>query len=253
MSEAGLALECGVRSEAGRRANNEDSIFASRRLAAVADGVGGEAAGEVASGLAVTALAGLESRFLGGSLDDALAGAVREANERIRFVAACRPAWAGMATTLSAIAIDDDCTCVLANIGDSRAYLFRDGVLSLLTRDDSYVQELIDAGSISSEEARRHPRRSLVLNVLDGDPKRMPRITVFTPKAFDRILLCSDGLTDFVDDDALASLLAHPDRQESADLLVECALARGSTDNVSLVVADLLPRHDRRDRWRGSA
>jgi protein phosphatase len=187
---------------------------------------------------------------LGGSLDDALTSAVLDANEKIRFVAACRPAWAGMATTLSAVAIDDDCSCALANIGDSRTYLFRDGALSLLTRDDSYVQEMIDRGALGVEEARSHPRRSLVLNVLDGDLGRQPRVTVFTARPFDRILLCSDGLTDFVDDQSLASLLAHTDRQACADLLVERALECGSTDNISLVVADLLPREDSRDSWR---
>jgi PPM family protein phosphatase len=245
----GLTLECDVRSEAGRRPNNEDRVFASRRLAAVADGVGGQAAGEVASGLAVSALAALDARFLERSLDEALTRAVLDANDKIRFVAACRPNWAGMATTLSAVAIDDDCSYVLANIGDSRAYLFRDGVLSLLTRDDSYIQEMIDRGALSVDEARGHPQRSLVLNVLDGEPNRRARITATTAQPFDRILLCSDGLTDFVDDHVLARLLAHGDRQECCDLLVERALAEGSTDNVSLVVADVLPRRDTGDAW----
>src|SRR4051794_21307513 len=158
---AGLMLECSARSDVGRRPNNEDAVFASPRLAAVADGVGGAAAGEVASRAAIDALVALDKTRLDRRLEDALADAVASGNARIGFIAACRPRTAGMSTTLTAVALGDD-GYVLANVGDSRTYLLRDGVLTQLSRDDSYVQMLLDSGTLAPEEARRHPQRSLV-------------------------------------------------------------------------------------------
>jgi serine/threonine protein phosphatase PrpC len=188
-----LALECEVRSDVGRRPNNEDSVFATTRLAAVADGVGGAAAGEVASRTIVYALIGLEKRRLDRRLDEALADAVATGNATIGFTAECRPQMAGMSTTLTAVALDDDGRYVLANIGDSRAYLFRARQLTLLTRDDSYVQHMIDRGELTAEQARRHPRRSLVLAALDGGPERRPRLTTIAARPGDRLLLCRTG------------------------------------------------------------
>jgi PPM family protein phosphatase len=245
-----MALECEARSEVAGRRNNEDRVFASARLVAVADGVGGAAAGEVASRIIIDALGGLEACFLNMPLMQALEEAVGGGNERIRFVTSCRPQWAGMATTLSSVALDDDGQYVVANIGDSRTYLFRDGELALLTRDDTYVQLMVDRGELTVEEARRHPQRSLVLNVLDGDLERRPRLRVIEAEVGDRLLLCSDGLTDVVDDETLVRLLSHNDRHECADLLVDEALMRGGTDNISVIVADCWPMHDDCSPWR---
>lgn len=244
-----LALECVVRSDVGRRANNEDCAFASTRLAVVADGVGGAAAGEVASRTAVNALINLDKRRISGRLHDALTDAVRWGNETIGFIAHCRPQMVGMGTTLTAVALADDGTYVLANVGDSRTDLFRDRVPTLLTRDDSFVQYMIDSGQLTVEEARRHAQRSLVLQALDGGPERRPTLTTIAARAGDRLLLCSDGLSDVVDDDTLAGALAHASRRACADHLVELALAAGGRDNVSVVVADVLPQCDPTHAW----
>src|SRR4051794_32647436 len=165
---AGLMLECSARSDVGRRPNNEDAVFASPRLAAVADGVGGAAAGEIASRTVINALIRLDKSRLDVPLLHALTDAVAWGNETIGFIAECRPQLSGMSTTLTTVALADDGTYLVANVGDSRTYLLRDGALRRLTRDDSLVQELIEHGYLTAEEARRHPQRSVVLNALDG-------------------------------------------------------------------------------------
>jgi len=247
----GLSLACAVRTDVGPvRGNNEDAAFASARIAAVADGVGGAAAGEVASRAAIDALVHLDKCRLDGRLEDALATAVSEGNERIGFIAECRPHTAGMSTTLTALALGDD-GYVLANIGDSRTYLLRDGALTRLSRDDSYVQMLLDNGAIGADEARRHPQRSLVLEALDGDPeRRRPAIATAPARAGDRLLLCSDGLSDYVDDEAIAAVLRTERRREAcAERLLHMALAAGARDNVTVVVADVEARRDPRAGW----
>ena len=152
-----------------------------------------------------------------------------------------------MGTTLTAVAIDD--TYTVANIGDSRAYLLRDGELTQITRDDSLVQELIDTGQLDPREARDHPRRSVVLAALDGHPARTARVTRVQARAGDRLLVCSDGLSDLVDDEDLLAALSLPSREECADRLVELALAAGGRDNVSVIVADAAPARDAADCW----
>jgi PPM family protein phosphatase len=234
-----LTLEYAVRSHVGLvRDNNEDRVFASPRLVAVADGVGGTAAGEVASRTAVNALAHFEKCHRSGPLPSALGEAVVAGNETISFIAQCRPHMAGMSTTLTAVALED--LYVIANVGDSRTYLYRDEALTQLTRDDSYVQMLIDHGHLGAEDARRHPQRSVVLQALDGDPNRRATIVTHPAQVGDRLLLCSDGLSDFVDVPALRFALAMPCRDRSADCLIEMALAAGGGDNVSVIIADVV-------------
>jgi PPM family protein phosphatase len=229
-----LALSCAVRTDTGPvRPHNEDAAFATPRLAAVADGVGGHAAGEVASRIVIGVLAGLEKSWVDGSLDEALARAVADGNDRIALLMECRPETAGMGTTLTAVALHDD--YVVANIGDSRTYLLRDGELRRLTRDDSYLQELLDAGVVSPEAARAHPHRNLVTAALDGAAGREPTITRVPARAGDRLLLCSDGVSDVLDEPQIAELLA---REDAADALVRAALEAGARDNVTAVVAD---------------
>jgi protein phosphatase len=238
-----LALECATRSEVGRRRNNEDAVYASPRLAAVADGVGGHNAGEVASQWAIEALVQLDSSRPDKPLAAALEDAVAWGNQTIGSIARSRPETAGMSTTLTAVALTDDGAYVLANIGDSRTYLLRDGALTQLTRDDSYVQYMVDSGHLTVEQARRHPSRSLVMEALDGGPERRPAILTLAAWAGDRLLLCSDGLSDALDDDAIAALLLrHAERGECANQLVAAALAAGGRDNVSVVVADVVAR-----------
>jgi PPM family protein phosphatase len=238
-----LALESAVRSDVGPvRTNNEDAAYASPRLVAVADGVGGAAAGEVASRAAIDALVALDKRRLDRPLPDALRAAIADGNERIGFIAACRPRTAGMSTTLTAVALGDDGYAV-ANVGDSRTYLLRDGVLRPLTRDDSLVQRLLDSGAITPDEARGHPQRSLVVEALDGDPGRTPpEVATLRARPGDRLLLCSDGLTDYARDDAIAAALEIEDRAAAAERLVALALDAGARDNVSVVVADVVAR-----------
>jgi protein phosphatase len=239
----GLALEYAVRSDVGLvRDHNEDAVFASHRMVAVADGVGGRAAGEVASRTVIDALAHMEKCRLSEPLVAALETAVSAGNETLAFIAECRPQTAGMSTTLTAVALDD--AYAIVNIGDSRTYLYRDGVLTQLTRDDSFIQALIDSGRLDAESARAHPQRSLVMEVLDGAPHRSATVAVRPARSGDRLLLCSDGLSDLVDDGALRDALAIPSRDRCADTLVEMALAAGGRDNVSVIVADVVGVRD---------
>src|ERR1700744_308591 len=187
----GISLEPAVRSELGRRSNNEDCAFATRRLAVIADGVGGATSGEIASRLVVGAFVSLEKSRLTTTLDEAFRAAVLEANERIAFVTACRPPHAGMASTVPAVAAANDGRLLVANVGDSRTYRLRAGRLQQLTHDDSFVQELLDSGAITADLARTHPARSIVTAALDGRAELDARIAEFDAQVGDRILLCS--------------------------------------------------------------
>ena len=222
------------------------------RVAAVADGVGGAAAGEVASHRIVDSLALLDKSRLDIPLDAALENAIAWGNESIGFIASARPQLAGMSTTLTAVALSNEGMYVIANIGDSRTYLLRDGELTQLSRDDSLVQDLIDAGHLTPEQARRHPARNVVMHALDGDPERRPVTQLVPAQDGDRLLLCSDGLSDTVDArDALQEvLLARKDRGDCADHLIALALESGARDNVSAIVADVVVREDPATGWQ---
>lgn len=246
---ATLALETAVGTHAGLvRSDNEDCVFASSRLVAVADGVGGSAAGEVASALAINQLALMDKCRLAEPLGEALKRAVGCANASVGFVAGCRAQLAGMSTTVTAVAIGDD-SYVIGNVGDSRAYLLRQGSLRRLTRDDSYVQELIDSGALDEASARHHPQRSVVTAALDGDPGRNPTITATEAMAGDRLLLCSDGLTDLVDEHEVETALSISSREAGARRLIDLALEAGGKDNVSVVVADVTATDDESKGW----
>jgi PPM family protein phosphatase len=245
-----LTMRPAVASDAGVRQNNEDAAFASARLAAVADGVGGAVAGEVASSLAINKLIGLDKRRLAEPLPRELGAVVGDANAVIDFVISYDPRLAGMGTTLTAVALSNEGEYVVANVGDSRTYLLRDGRLRQLTRDDSFVQDLIDRGALSEDEARVHPRRSIVLDVLNGDERQLPRLRTIRARAGDRLLLCSDGVTDYLGDAEVAALLdPGVDARVAAHRIVAEALAAGSRDNVTAVVADVEADPDAGDRW----
>ncbi len=235
-----LAFDGVVRSDPGPRPNNEDACYSSDRLLAVADGVGGAAAGEVASQAVINAVIALDKRRLDRPLERALEESVAWGNQSVGFIAECRQKMRGMSTTLTAVALSDDGRYLVSNVGDSRTYLLRDATLTQLTRDDSLVQELIDSGALSAEDARTHPRRSVVLRALDGNPEIDPAVEVVDARTGDVLLLCSDGLSDFVDDREIASVLRQLTRAEAAKRLVEVALEAGARDNVSVVVADVL-------------
>jgi serine/threonine protein phosphatase PrpC len=239
MPEPVLALRSTLRTHVGRRGNNEDSLFATPRLVAVADGVGGAAGGEVASRMVIDQMAGLDKRRLSGTLEDELGRAVLTANQWLGFVISCRPELSGMASTLTAVALSNEGDYLVANVGDSRTYLFREGELEQLTRDGSMVQALIDQGAISAQEARHHPQRSVVLEALDGGEHPPPEIARRSAQAGDRLLLCSDGLSDVLDDREIAVILGHGSREESAERLVQAAFEQGGRDNISVAVADV--------------
>ncbi len=207
---AALTLKCTVRSDVGRRANNEDAVFGTGRIAAVADGVGGAAAGEVASRIVIDALASLEKRRLAGPLEEEFRAAIIDGNEVLAFASSARPHLAGMATTLTAVALSDDGRYLIANIGDSRTYLLREGTLRRLTRDDSLVQALIDHGAITEAEAQAHPARSVVLSALDGERREHITLGCLEGQVGDRLLLCSDGLSDVVSDEQIATRCRSP-------------------------------------------
>lgn len=222
------------------RPNNEDVAFAGARLIAVADGMGGAPAGEVASEIVIDTLAPVESSPPDQEALAVLRDAIGTANARIRAVTDADQTTEGMGTTVTAVLLAGRRLAV-AHVGDSRGYLLRHGGLRQLTRDDTYVQTLVDQGGLTPQEARRHPQRSLVTRAVQGNPVE-PTITALTAEPGDRLLLCSDGLSDVVDDDALAAVLVgYPDRAQCADQLVKLAHQAGAPDNVTLVVADVTP------------
>jgi serine/threonine protein phosphatase PrpC len=234
-----LVLRYAARSDRGLvRANNEDSVYAGARLLALADGMGGHAAGEVASQLVIAALAHLDDDEPGGDLLGKLEAAVRAGNAAIATQVEMEPDLEGMGTTLTAILFDGN-RIGLVHIGDSRGYLLRDGELTQITKDDTFVQTLVDEGRITAEEAHSHPQRSLIMRALTGHEIE-PALTMREARAGDRYLLCSDGLSDPVSDETILVALQIPDVAESAYRLIELALRGGGPDNVTVVVADVV-------------
>jgi protein phosphatase len=234
-----LVLRYAARSDRGLvRANNEDSVYAGARLLALADGMGGHAAGEVASQLVIAALAHLDDDEPGGDLLAKLDSAVRSGNAAIAAQVEMEPDLEGMGTTLTAILFAGN-RLGLVHIGDSRGYLLRDGELAQITKDDTFVQTLVDEGRITREEAHSHPQRSLIMRALTGHEVE-PTLTMREARAGDRYLLCSDGLSDPVSDETIHEALQIPDVAESAYRLIELALRGGGPDNVTVVVADVV-------------
>jgi protein phosphatase len=242
-----LVLRYAARSDRGLiRGNNQDSVYAGPRLLAVADGMGGHAAGDVASKVVIAALVHLDDDAPSGDLLQAMREAVFEGSEHLREVIRESPQLEGMGTTLTAILFAGG-RLALCHVGDSRAYLVRDGQLSQITHDDTFVQTLIDDGRITAEEANSHPQRSLLLRALNGQDVE-PDLSMREARAGDRYLLCSDGLSGVVSEDTLAEALKDPDPQTTADRLIELALRSGGPDNVTVIVADVVD-----DDGRGEA
>lgn len=234
-----LVLRYAARSDRGLvRGNNEDSVYAGARLLALADGMGGHAAGEVASQLMIAALAHLDDDEPGDDLLGKLNSAVHEGNAAIADHVEEEPELDGMGTTLTAILFAGK-KLGLVHIGDSRAYLLRGGELAQITRDDTFVQSLVDEGRITPEQAHTHPQRSLIMRALTGNEIE-PTLIMREARAGDRYLLCSDGLSDVVSDETIANTMREGGTDECADRLIELALRSGGPDNVTVVVADVI-------------
>jgi protein phosphatase len=234
-----LVLRYAARSDRGLiRGTNQDSVYAGPRLLAVADGMGGHAAGDVASKVVIAALEHLDDDAPSGDLLQALRQAVFDGSEHLREVIRESPQLEGMGTTLTAVLFAGG-RLGLCHVGDSRAYLMRDGVLTQITHDDTFVQSLIDDGRITEEEANSHPQRSLLLRALNGQDVE-PDLSMRDARAGDRYLLCSDGLSGVVSHETMASAMTDPDPQATADRLIELALRSGGPDNITCIVADVV-------------
>jgi protein phosphatase len=235
----GIALRYAARSDIGlgRYSNNQDSGYAGPHLLAVCDGMGGHAGGDVASSTALGRLVELDGQSHGGDAVALLSQTLRHANAELRHRVEHEPRLAGMGTTAT-ILMRYGSKMVLAHIGDSRAYLLRDGELTRLTKDHTFVQSLVDEGRITEAEAEQHPQRSIITRVLSGDPDDEPDLSVREARLGDRYLVCSDGLTAVVSDATLAEALAEHDSPAScAEALVQMALRGGGPDNITCVVA----------------
>jgi protein phosphatase len=237
-----IALHYAARSDVGLvRQENQDSGYAGPHLLVVADGMGGHAAGDVASSIAIGELVGLDGEGPGaGNALDRLAGALRAANTELREAVQREPELQGMGTTVTALLRTGN-KIALAHIGDSRAYLLRDNALDQITHDHSFVQSLVDEGRITEAEAEGHPQRSLVTRVLTGQPDDTPDLAMRETHLGDRYLVCSDGLSGFVAHDTIQEILlkAQPPGA-TADLLVELALRAGAPDNVTCIIGDIV-------------
>ncbi len=237
-----LTLRAVARSHVGLvRRDNQDSGYAGEHLLVVADGMGGHAGGDVASSIAVAALVGLDSEAAGPDALSHLSRAVTGAQDTIMAAVREDTTLKGMGTTVTAVLRTED-RLVLAHIGDSRAYLLRDGELTQVTTDHTFVQMLVDEGRITPEEADNHPQRSVIMRVLgDVDAEVELDTSVRAAVAGDRWLLCSDGLSGPVAAESLAETMAStPDLERCADALVDLALRGGGPDNVTCVLADVV-------------
>lgn len=229
------------------RHHKEDSGFAGPGLLLVADGVGGHASGEVASVIATQTVsaAALAHPYADpvATLGDALAE-----SQRLVSLGAQAPGREGMATTLTAVLGDGE-RFALLQLGDSRAYVLRDGDLVRLGRDHTVVQDLVESGSLSPDEARAHPWRHVVTRVLDGDVDERGDLLVLDLHPGDRVLVCSDGLSDLVPEAGIEAVVREHDDAAAVEALVEAALAAGGRDNITCVLATVVPGLPR--SWAG--
>ncbi|RKN46403.1 PP2C family protein-serine/threonine phosphatase [Micromonospora endolithica] len=233
-----LTLRYAAHSDRGLiRDGNQDSVYAGPRLLAVADGMGGMAAGDVASNIVIGAMAPLDEDVPGDALVDALRSAVSAATQQLRETVDANPQLEGMGTTLTAILFSGS-KVGMVHIGDSRAYLLRNGEFAQITKDDTYVQMLVDEGRISAEEASSHPQRSLLTRALDGrdiDAEYSVRQVL----RGDRYLICSDGLSGVVSAETIGETMReYADPQQCVERLVQLALRGGGPDNITVIIAD---------------
>lgn len=235
-----IGRAAGVTDTGRRRLRNEDAFVCEPPLFAVADGMGGARAGEVAAQLAATALEEGAGAARGTS---ALVALIEEANRRIWERSVADPQTAGMGAVATVALVDDGTgTVAIGHVGDSRAYLLREGALEQLTQDHSLVAELVESGVLTPEEAERHPQRSAITRALGTESSvEVDRFTV-AGESGDVFLLCSDGLSSMVADDAMAAAIeaAERDPARAAERLVAAANARGGEDNITVVLFELV-------------
>jgi PPM family protein phosphatase len=222
------------------REGNEDSGYAGPRLLAIADGMGGQAAGEVASSEVISTLVQLDDDVPGSDILTSLGTAVQRANDQLRMMVEEDPQLEGMGTTLTALLWTGQ-RLGLVHVGDSRAYLWRDGALTQITQDHTWVQRLVDEGRITEEEANSHPQRSLLMRALGSGERVEPDLSIREVRAGDRYLICSDGLSSVVSHQTLEDALAgYQGPHETVQELIQLALRAGGPDNVTCIVADVL-------------
>ena len=219
------------------REGNEDSALISAKLVAVADGMGGHAGGEVASMLAITTLTASEGE------EDFLLNATKKIDSAILVKSTAQPELAGMGTTLTALLITGE-TAELLQIGDSRCYAFAGGKLNQLSHDHTVMQELIDQGRITTEEAVNHPQRSLLTHALMGDSEIDPIVQIYPIKLGDQFLLCSDGLSSVLSDSEIAKIVKKYSGQELIENLVAQTKEKGAPDNVTIIWAEVVLEED---------
>lgn len=234
-------MKWGVATDTGRvRRTNEDFVAACPEVGffAVADGMGGHQAGEVASRLALESLEGFLRPFLGGGtdLEAVLLQGMQEVNRLVYEASLKNPVYRGMGTTLSCVVIREK-MLFLAHVGDSRIYLWRGGELIRLTEDHSLVQEMIKAGRLTGTQAKEHPLRHVLTRALGTAPLVEVDTARFSLEVRDVILLCTDGLSGLVEDPELSGIISRcPDPEQAVRAMVELALYRGGNDNISAVV-----------------
>ncbi|MFE9806340.1 Stp1/IreP family PP2C-type Ser/Thr phosphatase [Streptomyces sp. NPDC005548] len=222
------------------REGNEDSGYAGPRLLAIADGMGGQAAGEVASSEVISTIVALDDDVPGSDILTSLGTAVQRANDQLRLMVEEDPQLEGMGTTLTALLWTGQ-RLGLVHVGDSRAYLLRDGVLTQITQDHTWVQRLVDEGRITEEEATTHPQRSLLMRALGSGDHVEPDLSIREVRAGDRYLICSDGLSGVVSHQTMEETLAsYQGPQETVQELIQLALRGGGPDNITVIVADVL-------------
>jgi PPM family protein phosphatase len=240
-AKGSLAVRYAVQSDIGlSREDNEDTAYAGARLLAIADGMGGHAGGEVASAAVIEALRPLDTEVPAGELLNVLDHAVRRANTALRDITTADPSLRGMGTTLTAL-LWSGSQLGLVHVGDSRAYLVRDGELFQITHDHTMVQSLLDEGKITPAEVESHPQRALLLRALTGDQGTEPDLQLRQAEPGDRYLLSSDGLHDVVTPEAITRVLVQADDpDQAAGDLIALALAGGAPDNVTCIVADVV-------------
>jgi protein phosphatase len=240
-----LTIRYAVRSDIGlKREDNEDAVYAGSRLLAIADGLGGHVAGEVASTAVIDALRPLDTQVPSGELLNALGHAVHRADRALHDLVATNPSLAGLGTTLTAL-LRSGSRLGLVHIGDTRAYMVREGEVFQITRDHTLVQSLVDEGKITADEAWSHPQRMLLLRALDGQHQHEPDLQFHEAQAGDRYLLSSDGLHATVPArDVARVLLTVADPEQAAADLIALALDRGAPDNVTCIVADIVTAPD---------
>jgi serine/threonine protein phosphatase PrpC len=231
------------------RSDNEDSALLHPHLIAVADGMGGHAGGEVASALAVRTLSRLTKILDLGivdpdSIEDLLLNTLQEIDFEIGHVASENVDLTGMGTTLSALMLYDSTNIskvALLHVGDSRCYRLRGNTLTQLSRDHTVLQELLDQGSVSPEDAHEHPQRSFLTQALMGEGPLAPVLMVYEVYPKDRFLLCSDGLSSSVSEKEIKTGMKIRDRENAVAHLIDAAYSVGAPDNVTLVLADIGP------------